>query len=171
MKTKHVAMLAAGAVVAGLAGHFVVSNIRKASDFDFEFKGFVPTQADLFSANPRISGRATMGILNKSDINAEIKDIDIQVFSQGARLGSIRQPALIGIPAKGTFNLTVEVSADPKSIADNWRTLLSTYISTKNIPMDFVGRLRVKTIVGFVTIPVRYSTSGKDLYDLYKKYY
>lgn len=171
MNTKKIAFLALGAVAAGLAGHFVVSNYRKATDFDFDFKGFIPTQADLFSANPKIAGRATMGILNKSDIKAEIKDIDIQVFSQGARLGSISQPGLVVIPAKGTFNLTVEVSADPKSIADNWRTLLSTYIASKNIPMDFVGKLKVKTLLGFVKIPIRYSTSGKDLYDLYKKYY
>lgn len=171
MNTKKVAFLALGAVAAGLAGHYVVSNYRKATDFDFEFKGLIPTQADLFSTNPKISGRATMGILNRSDIKAEIKDIDIQVFSQGVRLGAIRQPAIINIPAKSTFNLTVEVSADPKSMADNWRTLLSTYIATKNIPMDFVGRLKVRTILGFITIPIRYSTSGKDLYDLYKKYY
>jgi len=171
MKKSTIILLTGGAVVAGLMGRYVYRNIVLAKDYDFKFNGFIPTGIRLTGDDPKISGKASLQFINKSDIKAVIKDINIQVFSKNVRLGAIEKPEVVSIAPKGFTTFNFDISFNPKSVVDNWRILTSTIINDKNIPMDFVGQLKVDTAFGFIKIPIKYSTTGKDLYALYQQYY
>jgi hypothetical protein len=49
--------------------------------------------------------------------------------------------------------------------------LVASALTTKDLPLDFVGTFKVKTLFGFTSIPVRFSTTGKELKSLYDTYY
>jgi LEA14-like dessication related protein len=109
--------------------------------------------------------------VNKSNFKAVIKDLDIKVFSSNAQIGSITEPQETTIEANGKSRVKLTLTFDPKAVFNNWKTLVASALTTKDLPLDFVGTFKVKTLFGFTSIPVRFSTTGKELKSLYDTYY
>ena len=157
-------------VGAGLAGATIARynyrNVLLANQWDYSVDGFVLTQL-----TPQAQGVVYLTFINKSNFKAVIKDIDVKVFSNNAQIGAITEPNEINIEPNGKSKVKLTLSFDPKAVLNNWRSLIASALTTKDIPLDFVGTFKVKTLFGFTAIPIRFSTTGKELKSLYDTYY
>jgi LEA14-like dessication related protein len=105
-------------------------------------------------------------IINKSNFKAFVKDISIDVFTKGKKIGEIRQPKLIEIKADGSTPLFVSISGNLKTLFDNWREITAQIILKKDVELDFIGSMKAKTPFGWSTIKIAFSNTGKKLYEL-----
>jgi LEA14-like dessication related protein len=125
----------------------------------------------LTQVTPQAKGVVYLTFINKSNFKAVIKDLDIKVFSTNAQIGSITEPQETTIEPNGKSRVKMTITFDPKAVFTNWRSLVASALTTKDLPLDFVGTFKVKTLFGFTSIPVRFSTTGKELKSLYDTYY
>lgn len=157
-------------VGAGLAGvaivRYIYRNVLLANQWDYSVDGFVMTQL-----TPQAKGVVYLTFINKSNFTAVVKDIDVKVFSNNAQIGAISEPNEINIEPNGNSKVKLTLSFDPKAVLNNWRSLIASALTTKDIPLDFVGTFKVKTLFGFTAIPIKFSTTGKELKSLYDTYY
>ncbi len=152
-------------------GRYLYVNFVRLKNWDFQYNGIIPKDVSFVNNKPKISGEVSITFLNKSDITATIKDIDVQAFAKGVRLGAVnRATPLTIMPSSGT-NVVFGVNFDTDEIVNQWNVLLGTALQTKNIPLDFVGQFKMKVLGGWIKIPVKYSTTGKDLKKMYDTYY
>jgi len=160
-------LLITGASLAGVAlARYIYRNVLLANEWDYSVDGFVLTQL-----TPQAQGVVYLTFINKSNFKASIKDVDIKVFSTNAQIGSITEPAETTIEPNGKSRIKLTLSFDPKAVFKNWKTLVASALTTKDLPLDFVGNFKVKTLFGWTSIPVRFSTTGKELKSLYDTYY
>jgi len=160
-------LLITGATLAGAAiARYVYRNILLANEWDFNVTGF-----RINRLIPQAEGVVTIEFINKSNFTATIKDIDLTVLSQDVKVGSITESKETTIVPNGKSPLSFTINFDPKSLISGWRTLAANALTLKDFPLDFVGNFKIKTIFGFTKVPVRYSTSGKELKSLYDEYY
>lgn len=160
-------LLITGASLAGVAlARYIYRNVLLANQWDYSVDGFVLTKL-----TPQAQGVVFLTFINKSNFQAVIKDLDIKVFSSNAQIGSITEPQETTIEANGNSRVKMTLTFDPKAVFNNWRTLVASALTTKDLPLDFVGTFKVKTLFGFTSIPVRFSTTGKELKSLYDTYY
>ena len=155
---------------AGLAGatllRYLYKNVMLAQKWDFFVDDF-----KLVQVTPRLKANWHFSIVNKSAFSAVIKDIDIKVFSQDKELSKIYQEGPYTIQADGKTKIFVTIDVKPEAVFSNWRTLLSQVVAKGDIELDFIGNMKLKTPVGWMKIPIRFSDTGKNLYKLYKEYY
>jgi len=160
-------LLVTGATIAGAAlARYIYRNVLLANQWDYSIDGFVITQI-----LPQAKGVVYLTFINKSNFQAVIKDLNVKVFSANAQIGSIDEPAETTIAPNGNSRVKFTLAFDPKGVINNWRTLLASTLTTKDLPLDFVGTFKVKTLFGWSTIPVKYSTTAKELKSLYDTYY
>lgn len=159
-----IATAATGAVIA--IGRYVVNQIRLAQKWDYEVTGF-----EVKSFNP-VSFAFKFAIINKSSIKTEIKDIDITVFTDNkVLLGKINKRGPIIIDPDGKSPMDVLITIDPKNLQKNLIAILQTVGKKMDIPMDFVGQAKVFTGFFWLKVPIMFSTSGKQLMELYRETY
>jgi hypothetical protein len=167
MDTKQKILLYSGL---GLAGatllRYVYKNVMLASKWDYSVDDFKLTEV-----TPKIKGNMYFTIINKSAFTATIKDIDITVFSQDKPLSKIYQAGPYQVVADGQTKIFVTIDVKAEEVFKNWRMLLGQVIQTKDIALDFVGTMKLKTPFGWVKLPIKFSNTGRELYKLYKEYY
>jgi hypothetical protein len=56
-------------------------------------------------------------------------------------------------------------------LIDGFGQIKKVIKSVNDLPIDSIGVADVKSIFGWVKMPLKYSTSGKDLKELYDTYY
>lgn len=120
---------------------------------------------------PTIEGFASIVIKNKSQIGVDVRNVDLKLFLDNVEMGSVLQTKPTSIKPDGQSIIKGYVRIEAKNIVDNAKQLFSTIKTTSDIPVDLVGNLEIKSILGWVKIPVKYSTTGKDLKALYDEYY
>ena len=120
---------------------------------------------------PTIEGFASIVIKNKSQIGVDVRNVDLKLFLDNVEMGSVLQTKPTSIKPYGQSIIIGYVRIEAKNIVDNAKQLFSTIKTTSDIPVDLVGNLEIKSILGWVKIPVKYSTTGKDLKALYDEYY
>jgi len=154
-----------------LLSRYMYKQIQEAKNWDFLMGKSYFGSIKLVNNKPVLKGSVEINFINKSDFKATIKDMDIQVFSKDIRIGSIQKPQVITILPKNSTLLVFDLTLDTNEIVDKWNVLLGTALTSKNIPLDFVGQFKVKMPWGFMKVPVKYSTTGKDLKKMYDTYY
>lgn len=164
---KKLLIIGGATIVAAIAFRTLYKNLYLASQWDFNMGTF-----GLKSLKPLIVTQ-TIDFINKSNFKLTVKNIQIGVFSQDIQIGKIDRAEEQTIGPKGISKFTLEYALTPtlnQAAKDAITKVASTYLATKDLPVDFVGSLDVKTPFGFVTVPVRYSSTGKNLYKLWYEY-
>ncbi len=108
---------------------------------------------------------------NKSAVKAKIKNLDIRIFTGSAEIAKIYQPQVQEIIGGGNTMITVSAKAIPEEIKKNILGIIGTALQKKDIPLDFIGTMQLSTPFGWMKLPIRYSSTGKELYKLYNEYY
>lgn len=161
-------LLFTGATLAGATLlRYLYKNVLLAKNYDYSVDSFqwVGISANSLKFNMYFS------IKNQSALKAVVKDIDITVVSNGKKLANIIQQGPYTIAPDGKTSIFVTVDVLPDKIFDNWKGLLTQLIMTKDIELNFIGQMKLQTPFGFVTVPIQFSNTGKNLYNLYKEYY
>ena len=166
MKTKSLLWIAGALALAGV-GQYYYRNYQLVKDFDANLKGL--------SYKGQQDGKTvfncTVNILNKSNLDATIKDVQGKVLVNGVQVGSFSKMGEQVIASDAYIDINFDFTLDDKSIISQWNVVLGTILQKKDLPLDIVGVFRYKTIFGYLTIPLRISTSGRDLYATWKEYY
>lgn len=166
MNTKKILLWGGAGLATATLLRYIYKNVMLAAKWDYSVDDF-----KMVEFVPRLKGNFYFTILNKSSLSATIKDIDIKVFNQNKQLSSIYQTGPYSVAADGKTKIFVTIDVKPDDVIKNWRTLVSQVITKKDIDLDFVGTMKLKTPFGWIKVPIRYSDTGKNLYKLYKEYY
>lgn len=166
MNTKKILLWGGAGLATATLLRYLYKNVMLAAKWDYSVDDF-----KMVEFVPRLKGNFYFTIINKSALSATIKDIDIKVFSDNKELSSIYQNGPYSVAADGKTKIFVTIDVKPEDVFKNWRSLLSQVITKKDIDLDFVGTMKLKTPFGWIKIPIRYSDTGKNLYKLYKEYY
>lgn len=167
------AYIVAGSIVVGsLIFRALYKNVMLAKQWDYEMGNF-----QLDSTSP-LTIRQNFVFINKSKLTATVRNVDVKVFSEGVHIGDIQIPKQFTVGASGkyvvpiVYKISKLTGSDAKAKAlPVLQRLIGAAISKKDVDVDFVGKLQLKSPLGWVNVPVRYSSTGKGLYDLYKLYY
>jgi len=166
MNAKKVLLISGASLFAVALGRYVYRNILLANKWDFFYKRF-----EINQVYPSPIVTVTIEFKNVSDLTVTIKDIDISVFTEDVQIGKVFQPEQVVIAPNGSTEVKFKLEFSAGNAIKGWSTLIANAIKNKDLPMDFVGTFKTKTLFGFLSVPVRYSTTGKNLYQLWKTYY
>ena len=155
-----------GAVVAvAVLGRILYKNIYLAGKCDFNIGRF---KIDKFKP---LTVTQTIEFINKSNFKVTVKDINIEVLTQGVKIGSIVKNEEQTIAGKGVspFQVTyvVDASLKDKKTSQAIRELASAILAKEDLPLDFAGTVKIKTFLGWSKVPIIYSSTGKTLYQMY----
>ena len=155
-----------GAVVAvAVLGRILYKNIYLAGKWDFNICRF---KIDKFKP---LTVTQTIEFINKSNFKVTVKDINIEVLTQGVKIGSIVKNEEQTIAGKGVspFQVTyvVDASLKDKKTSQAIRELASAILAKEYLPLDFAGTVKIKTFLGWSKVPIMYSSTGKTLYQMY----
>jgi LEA14-like dessication related protein len=154
----------------GLASYallnYAYKNVMLVGKLDYSI-----ANAQITKLLPTIEGFASIVITNKSQIGVDVRKVDLKLFLDGVEMGSVLQtkPTVIKPDSKSIIKGFIRVEAE--NIIGNAKQLFTTIKTTSDIPVDLVGNLEIKSLLGWVKIPVTYSTTGKNLKTLYDEYY
>lgn len=102
-------------------------------------------------------------IWSQSTIEATIKNLDLQVFIDGVKLGNINELTPIVVPAKGYSDIGLKVSFSPLTIGQNALNLLSNYQTNKDSKILMTGFATVKSSFIETTVPFTYETTIREI--------
>jgi LEA14-like dessication related protein len=85
-----------------------------------------------------------------------LKNIDVDIFVNGKKAGSVKKDYRIKIPAKGEFTVPLEVSLNMKELG-LMDTILGM-IGGKKFDVEYVGNLRLN----YKGIPIKVPVKHKD---------
>lgn len=145
---------------------YLYKNVQLAGKWDYSVDDF-----KMIEFTPRLKGNFHFTLINKSAFTAQIKDIDLKVFTEDKQLSSIYQAGPYTIAPDGKTKIFVTIDVKPSDVFNNWRTIVAQLVAKSDVKLDFVGTMKLKTPFGWMKIPIRYSDTGKNLYLLYKEYY
>lgn len=120
---------------------------------------------------PTIEGFASIVITNKSQIGVDVRNVDLKLFLDNVEVGSVLQNKPTSIKPDSQSIIKGFIKIEATNIVNNAKQLFSTIKTTSDVPVDLIGNLQIKSLFGWVRIPVTYSTTGKNLKALYDEYY
>jgi LEA14-like dessication related protein len=155
-----------GAVVAvAVLGRILYKNIYLAAQWDFNIGSIK------IDKRVPLTITQTIEFINKSNFKVTVKDINIEVLTEGVKIGSIVKNEEQTIAGKGVspFQVTyvLDASLKDKKASQVIRQLISNLLNKQDLPLDFVGTIKVKGLLGYTKVPIFYSTTGKTLYQMY----
>ena len=167
MNTSSKILIAIGGGLGAFAlGRYVYKTIILANKWDFEFVSITPT-----GVYPTLDGDLVMKIINVSDVRLDIRNIDLKVFSAGVLIGQIQNPNELFISPNANSLITVKLKVNYKNLLSALGSAYKAIRTIKDVPIDIVGTLELKGFLGWNKLPITYSTSGKELKELYDENY
>jgi len=166
MNTKKILFILGGGLAGATLLRYLYRNVMLAKEWDYNVDNF-----KLVEVTPSLKANMYFTIINKSNFTAKVKDIDMKVFTMGKELSQIKQPQEIDIAPDGKTSIYVSILGNPVSLYKNWKEILAQILTTNDIELDFVGNMKLKTPFGWTTVPIKFSNTGKNLYNLYNENY
>jgi len=163
MKPASKILLAIGGGIGAFAlSRYVYKTIILANQWDFEFVSITPT-----GVYPSLDGELVMKIINVSNVRLDMRNINFEVYSAGVKIGQIVNPKEINIaPNKNSF-INVKLKVEYKNLLKALGSSYQAIKTLKDVPIDIRGTLELKGFLGWATLPITYSTSGKELKQMY----
>lgn len=158
-------LLAIGSGLGAIAlGRYVYKSLYLVSLWDFEVISVRHT-----SILPRLDGIMEFAIINKSAVRLEMRNLDLRVITSGIQIGQISQDSNLSIAPNGRSTISIKIGVEYRALI---KALGATYQSVKSFsdfPINIVGTIDVKGVFGYITLPIKYTTSGQEIYDEYGK--
>lgn len=142
---------------------YLYSQFTIAKKFSYSIVGITVKSVSL----SQIQFLAGFTITNKSDFSAHVTSVNLKAYLGSVMIATITNNMDIIIPAHGIGNVQTVITVLPKQLGRNGITLLKMLKNINNIDLDLVGNIEVKTLFSPIKVPVKYSTTGKDLAQLY----
>jgi len=159
--SKTLAFLGVG-VLGFVVLRYVYQQLTLLNQYTYEFVNAKINKVGLNNINFNIK----MRVSNKSSINATIEEIALRIFIDNVDVGNVTETKPFTIMPNGFFLADINMDIDPRQILSNAITFGIDLNNLKDLPMDFQGFVRIRTGVLSRVVPVRYSTTFKEYFEL-----
>lgn len=144
---------------------YLYNQFTVAAKFTYQIIGITVANVSAASIQLLVGFR----IFNKSVFSAHLTNVNLKVFVNNADIATITNNLDIIIPSNGSGDGQVVLTLSPGQLELNLLSIVSDLTSARNIPLDIVGNFTLKTMLFPLKIPVKYSTTSKDLTALYNQ--
>lgn len=97
----------------------------------------------------------SLDIVNKSNINAVVTDIDLDVFVDGKLLGRAQSTDLFFFKPYGTTNIKIRFRTNSANILTAAKSALTGGV---NMPIRLTGGMKLETLTGvYVPVPINFT--------------
>lgn len=147
----------------GIIGYSLYKYYRKQLDFikDITYK-VIGVKIVSISKN-LVSLDITAQIYNASNVEATVKQMYLDFFVNGVRVGNINEVKdILILPLKST-NVTFNFSFSPSLIGKNVAEILTATLGIKDIILDIKGFIKVRSAFIGATVPFEYQNNLKSL--------
>jgi hypothetical protein len=161
-RTSKTLLIIGGGLGAFALSRYVYKTLILANKWDFEYKGIRP-----ISAYPNLEGELLLDIINVSDVRLEMRNIRLEAFVSKVKVGFIQQSELIIAP-NGRSLIKIRLKVDYGNLVKALGSGFRDVVKFSDVPVQILGYVDVKGLFGFMTVPVNYKTSGKELKQMYE---
>lgn len=128
---------------------------KKLLEFTWKFSGIKVNKFNLNELNLVL----TMRFFSKADIEAKINRLYLDLYLNNTKVGYVIEDKPFIIPARGSSDISLNISINPKYVLSNIIDLTLGSASQKDILFKFDGFANIKS--GFIstTLPIKYETS------------
>ena len=161
-RTSKTLLIIGGGLGAFALSRYVYKTLILANKWDFEYKGIRP-----ISAYPNLEGELLLDIINVSDVRLEMRNIRLEAFVSKIKVGFIQQSELIIAP-NGRSLIKIRLKVDYGNLVRALGSGFRDVVKFSDVPVQILGYVDVKGLFGFMTVPVNYKTSGKELKQMYE---
>jgi LEA14-like dessication related protein len=165
-KASKILLAIGGGIGAFAIFRYVYKTVSLAQSMELQYEGFI-----IKTITPQLSGVVSLNIVNKSDLTLTLKNVDIKLFAGTAEVGSLVQSKELDILPNGKSLIRLNININYDSVIEGFGQIKNIIKTTNDLPIDIIGVADIKSIFGWVKIPLKYSTTGKDLKALYDTYY
>lgn len=159
MENKTIAILVGSAVVltgAGIYGKKVVDQISNDLYYGFNKNSVVPRVISL----DRVAFTFDLTIENKGKLDLHGRDLKMKVKSKNVTLTEIKSMVDFNVKPYQTTAVNLEVVLDPRElVSSSPEYKISNW---KDIPLTFVGSIKVKRLGIYIPIPFRVTYRLRD---------
>ena len=161
-RTSKTLLIIGGGLGAFALSRYVYKTLILANKWDFEYKGIRP-----ISAYPNLEGELLLDIINVSDVRLEMRNIRLEAFVSKVKVGFIQQSELVIAP-NGRSLIKIRLKVDYGNLVKALGSGFRDIVKFSDVPVQILGYVDVKGLFGFMTVPVNYKTSGKELKQMYE---
>lgn len=111
----------------------------------------------------QVSLDVTTRIYNASNVEAVVKEMYLDFFVNGVRVGNVNEVKDILILPSKTTDISFNFAFNPRLIGKNVVDILSQSVSAKDVVFDIKGYIRVKSAFITTSIPFEYQNNLKSL--------
>jgi len=161
-RTSKTLLIIGGGLGAFALSRYVYKTLILANKWDFEYKGIRP-----ISAYPNLEEELLLDIINVSDVRLDMKNIRLEAFVSKIKVGFIQQSELIIAP-NGRSLIKIRLKVDYGNLVKALGSGFRDVVKFSDVPVQILGYVDVKGLFGYMTVPVNYKTSGKELKQMYE---
>lgn len=111
----------------------------------------------------QVSLDITTRIYNASNVEATVKEMYLDFFVNGVRVGNVNEVKDILILPTKTTDVSFNFAFNPRLISKNILEIISPSATSKNVIFDVKGYIRVKSSFITTSIPFEYQNNLKSL--------
>ena len=156
---KKVIIIGAIVLVIGGGAYYYYKQVSLLQNLKYKLIGFHIEALSLTQSVVNLD----MRIWSESTLEATVKNLDLNVFLDGVKLGNVSEVSTIVIPAKGYSDVKLKVIFSPLQIGQNTLNLLSNYNNNKDSKILMTGFAKVKSAFIETTVPFTYETTIKQM--------
>jgi LEA14-like dessication related protein len=152
-------------ILSGLAiiGYSLFRYYKKQAEFlkDISYK-IVGVRIVRFSSNS-VSLNIDAQIYNASNVEATVRQMYLDFFINGIKVGNINEVKDIIIYPMKTSTVSFNFSFNPKMIGQNLVDIISVSVGAKDLIFDIQGFVKIKSSFISATLPFEYTNNLKSL--------
>lgn len=156
-------------ILLGLAGavggFYLYEQFNIAKNFTYRIIGFSVGSVDAEHINILVG----FELNNASNFSVNVSQVFLNGYLQGVYAGYIQNNFNIIIPANGVGNIQLTITLLNKQLLSNIASVIGGLGNLANYDIDIIGYAKLKTFLFPIKIPIKYSTTGKDLTNLYRE--
>jgi LEA14-like dessication related protein len=141
--------------VAFLGGLFLYMRrqFKLLAEYDYKIVGFKFRKL----SGTQVTFDVTTRIFNKSNIEATVKKIYLEIFVQNTKVGFVTQEGQWNIPAKGSTDIQMKITVNPQLLLKNAAAVILSGAKQKDLNFTLQGYANVSSGFLSTTIPITYS--------------
>lgn len=147
----------------GLIGYALYRYYLKQIDFLKDITYQVIGLKLLSVSASQVSMDITTRIYNASNVEATVKEMYLDFFINGIKVGSVNEVKdILILPAQST-DVTFNFKFNPRILGQNILDIVSLSVGSKDVVFDAKGFVKVKSSFIATTIPFEYSNNLKSI--------
>jgi LEA14-like dessication related protein len=141
--------------VAFLGGLFLYMRrqFKLLAEYEYKIVGFKFRKL----SGAQVTVDVTTRIFNKSNIEATVKKIYLEIFVENAKVGFVTEEGQWNIPAKGSTDIQMKITVNPQLLLKNAAAVILSGAKQKDLNFTLQGYANVSSGFLSTTIPITYS--------------